>query len=79
MVFHCRRSLLFSARPRLTYITVDKSHNQRFASQQRNLQIGKSKNVPAGLVVDRHVAGVDGRFDFFLTSSQGIQVYFTSI
>ena len=59
----------------MTYITVDKSHNQRFASQNSRLQIGKSKNVPAGLVVDKHVVGLDGRFDFYLTSSQGIQVH----
>jgi len=60
-------------KPLLTYVTVDKSHNQRFASQNSRLQIGKSKNVPAGLVVDKHVVGLDGRFDFYLTSSQGIQ------
>lgn len=59
-------------RPKITYIIATKRHNTRFASQDPNLSIGKSQNVPAGMVVDRDVVSVD-KFDFYLQSSQGIQ------
>ena len=49
-----------------------KHHNTRFAGQDKKLQIGKSKNLPAGTVFDREVVSVD-KFDFYLMSSQGIQ------
>ena len=59
---------------KVTYITVDKNHAQRFASKDPAMQIGKSKNIRAGTVVDRVVCGSNNRFDFYLASSQGIQV-----
>ena len=59
---------------KVTYITVDKNHSQRFASKDPHMQIGKSKNIRAGTVVDRVVCGANNRFDFYLASSQGIQV-----
>jgi eukaryotic translation initiation factor 2C len=52
---------------------ASKHHNTRFcAKKESRLQIGKSKNVPAGSVIDQSVVTSD-MFDFFLCSSQGIQ------
>merc|ERR1719259_94384 len=59
-------------KPKLTYITCDKTHGTRFASRDRQLQIGKSQNCPSGMIVDRDVV-TNHRFDFYLQSSQGIQ------
>ena len=59
---------------KVTYITVDKHHSQRFASKDPSMQIDKSRNIRAGTVVDRVVCGANNRFDFYLASSQGIQV-----
>ena len=56
----------------MTYITCDKTHGTRFASRDRQLQIGKSQNCPSGMIVDRDVV-TNHRFDFYLQSSQGIQ------
>ena len=61
-------------RPKIVYVTVDKKHNTRLASKDKALQIGKSKNLPSGVVVDKEiVGGKENRFDFYLQSSQGIQ------
>ncbi|CBY43591.1 unnamed protein product [Oikopleura dioica] len=59
--------------PRVTYIVASKMHGTRFASSNRNLQIGKGLNLPAGTVVDTEITSCD-KFDFYLQSSMGIQV-----
>lgn len=59
-------------RPAITFIMASKHHNTRFCGRGAHLQIGKSKNLPAGLCVDTHVTSSD-KFDFFVGSSQGIQ------
>lgn len=64
--------LIFS--PKITYIVASKMHNTRFASMNQNLQIGKGKNLPAGTVVDTEITSSD-KFDFYLQSSMGIQVF----
>ena len=48
-------------------------HGTRFASSNRNLQLGKGQNLPAGTVVDTEITSND-KFDFYLQSSMGIQV-----
>ena len=49
-----------------------KHHNSRFAGRDPHLQIGKSKNLPAGTVIDECITSAD-KFDFYVMSSQGIQ------
>ena len=51
---------------------VTKKHNTRLVSGQGNLQVGKSKNLPAGTIVDQNLTS-SGVFDFYLMGSQGIQ------
>ena len=58
--------------PKITIMMATKHHNCRFAGRDSHLQIGKSKNLPAGTVIDRNIVSPD-KFDFYLMSSQGIQ------
>ncbi|XP_025190383.1 protein argonaute-2-like [Melanaphis sacchari] len=59
-------------KPGITYITVQKHHHTRLFCVDKNEQIGKSGNVPAGTIVDTGITHPT-EFDFFLCSHQGIQ------
>ena len=49
-----------------------KMHATRFCAMDKMYQVGKSQNVPAGTIVDTDIVDVE-KWDFYLTSSQGIQ------
>lgn len=58
--------------PGLTFICVNKMHRTRLFCENEKDCVGKSKNVPAGTVVDQGLTAKD-KFDFYLNSAQGIQ------
>ncbi|GAB6028295.1 argonaute 1 [Chamberlinius hualienensis] len=58
--------------PAITFITVQKRHHTRLFARNREDQIGKSGNVPAGTTVDTDIVHPI-EFDFYLCSHQGIQ------
>ena len=59
--------------PKVTFIIAQKRHKTRFFVENPNDGIGKSKNVPAGTVVDTEITTLS-EIDFFLASHEGIQV-----
>ena len=59
--------------PKVTFIVAQKRHKTRFFVENRNDGVGKTKNVPAGTVVDTEITTYS-EIDFFLASHEGIQV-----
>ncbi|KAK7084772.1 argonaute 1 [Halocaridina rubra] len=57
--------------PAITFIVVQKRHHTRLFCNERD-GVGKSKNVPPGTTVDRHITSPNER-DFYMCSHQGIQ------
>ena len=60
-------------KPKVTFIIAQKRHKTRFFVENPNDGIGKTKNVPAGTVVDTEITTLS-EIDFFLASHEGIQV-----
>eukprot|EP00794_Sanderia_malayensis_P018557 gene18557-20424_t len=58
--------------PGITFITVQKRHHVRLFADNIKDQVGKSKNIPAGTVVDQAICHPT-EFDFYLCSHNGIQ------
>ena len=61
-----------SFKPAITFIVVQKRHHTRFFAENPRDQCGKSKNIPAGTVVDTDVCH-PYEFDWYLCSHAGIQ------
>ena len=59
--------------PKVTFIIAQKRHKTRFFVENENDGVGKTKNVPAGTVVDTEITTLS-ETDFFLASHEGIQV-----
>ena len=59
-------------RPKITFLVVQKRHHTRFFPASKRDEVGKARNVPPGLVVDRTVCH-PSEFDFYLCSHFGIQ------
>ena len=59
--------------PKVTFIIAQKRHRTRFFVENPNDGIGKTKNLPAGTVVDTKITTLS-EIDFFLASHEGIQV-----
>ena len=59
-------------KPAITFIVVQKRHHTRFFAENPRDQRGKSKNIPAGTVVDKQVCH-PFEFDWYLCSHAGIQ------
>ena len=59
--------------PKVTFIIAQKRHKTRFFVENENDGVGKTKNVPAGTVVDTEITTLS-EIDFFLASHEGIQV-----
>ncbi|RDD36036.1 Protein argonaute-2 [Trichoplax sp. H2] len=66
------RSIEEGYRPAITFLVVQKRHHTRFFPSQNKDSVGKARNVPPGLVVDRGVCH-PSQFDFYLCSHFGIQ------
>ncbi|XP_028395375.1 protein argonaute-2-like [Dendronephthya gigantea] len=66
------RELHRDYKPQITFIVVQKRHHARFFAEDTRDQRGKSKNVPAGTVVDTQVCH-PYEFDWYLCSHAGIQ------
>lgn len=58
--------------PGISFIVVQKRHHTRLFCADRNDQIGKSGNIPAGTTVDVGITHPT-EFDFYLCSHAGIQ------
>ena len=61
-----------SFKPAITFIVVQKRHHTRFFAENPRDQRGRSKNIPAGTVVDKQVCH-PFEFDWYLCSHAGIQ------
>ena len=59
--------------PKVTFIIAQKRHKTRFFVENPHEGVGKTKNVPAGTVVDTEITTLS-EIDFFLASHEGIQV-----
>ena len=59
--------------PKVTFIIAQKRHKTRFFVENPHESVGKTKNVPAGTVVDTEITTLS-EIDFFLASHEGIQV-----
>ena len=59
--------------PKVLFIITRKRHKTRFFVDNPNDGVGKTKNVPAGVVVDTEITALS-EIDFFLASHEGIQV-----
>ena len=59
-------------KPQITFIVVQKRHHARFFAEDPRDQRGKSRNAPAGTVVDTQICHPT-EFDFYLLSHAGIQ------
>ena len=66
------RELHPNYKPQITFIVVQKRHHARFFAEDPRDQRGKSKNIPAGTVVDTQVCH-PYEFDWYLCSHSGIQ------
>ena len=66
------RELHPSYKPQITFIVVQKRHHLRFFAEDPRDQRGRSRNAPAGTVVDTQVCHPT-EFDFYLLSHAGIQ------
>eukprot|EP00795_Rhopilema_esculentum_P001647 gene1647-16114_t len=66
------RSLHAEYKPSITFMTVQKRHHVRLFPEDRRDEIGRSKNIPAGTVVDKTICHPT-EFDFYLCSHSGIQ------
>ena len=69
---HACRELHPNYKPQITFIVVQKRHHARFFAEDPRDQRGKSKNAPAGTVVDTQVCHPT-EFDWYLLSHAGIQ------
>ena len=59
--------------PKVTFIIAQKRHKTRFFVENPNDGVGRTKNIPAGTVVDKQITTLS-EIDFFLASHEGIQV-----
>ena len=62
--------------PGITFIVVQKRHHTRLFCANKEDQVGKSCNIPAGTTVDVGITH-PMEFDFYLCSHAGIQVNHT--
>lgn len=69
---HACRELHPNYKPQITFIVVQKRHHTRFFAENPRDQRGKSKNIPAGTIVDKQVCH-PFEFDWYLCSHAGIQ------
>ena len=69
---HACRELHPNYKPQITFIVVMKRHHARFFAEDPRDQRGKSKNAPAGTVVDTQICHPT-EFDWYLLSHAGIQ------
>ncbi|XP_046856737.1 protein argonaute-2-like isoform X1 [Xenia sp. Carnegie-2017] len=69
---HACRELHPNYKPQITFIVVQKRHHARFFAEDPRDQRGKSKNIPAGTLVDKDVVH-PFEFDWYLCSHAGIQ------
>ena len=58
---------------KITFIIAQKRHNTRFFVENPNDGAGRTRNIPAGTVVDTKITTLS-EIDFFLASHEGIQV-----
>ncbi|XP_055356733.1 protein argonaute-2-like [Paramacrobiotus metropolitanus] len=58
--------------PHITYVIVGKRHHTRFFCQNKNDEVGRGENVPAGTVVDKGICHFR-EMDYFLCSHGGLQ------
>ena len=59
--------------PKVTFIIAQKRHKTRFFVENPNDGVGRTRNIPAGTVVDTEITTLS-EIDFFLASHEGIQV-----
>ena len=59
--------------PKVTFVIAQKRHKTRFFVENKNDGVGKTKNVPAGTVVNTEITTLS-EIDFFLASHYGNQV-----
>ena len=69
---HACRELHPNYKPQITFLVVQKRHHARFFAEDQRDQRGKSRNAPAGTVVDTQVCH-PFEFDWYLLSHAGIQ------
>ena len=60
--------------PKVTFIIAQKRHKTRFFVENQDDGVGKTRNVPAGTVVDTKITTFS-EIDFFLASHEGIKVF----
>ena len=58
---------------KVTFIIAQKRHKTRFFVENPNDGVGRTRNIPAGTVVDTEITTLS-EIDFFLASHEGIQV-----
>ncbi|XP_054978744.1 protein argonaute-2-like [Sorex araneus] len=58
--------------PGITFIVVQKRHHARFFCTEREDQVGRTCNIPAGTTVDTKITHPT-EFDFYLCSHAGVQ------
>ena len=69
---HACRELHPNYKPQITFMVVQKRHHARFFAEDPRDQRGKSRNAPAGTVVDTQICHPT-EFDWYLLSHAGIQ------